>query len=92
MAGSVRDDFAARAGFSERHRCGTRSGTLACDGAEDLAPIGSAPAPTVCGCCYWMSRGRTDVGNRTLTITGPVFRNEASDEDRLQRHRRDADR
>ena len=85
MAGGLRDDFAARARFAERHARGTPAGTLVCDAAADLAPIASVLAPTVCGCCYAMLRARTDVTDRVLTITGPVFRNEASAEGRLDR-------
>ncbi len=85
VAGGLRDDHAVRARFSERNRRGTASSTLNCEATEDLAPLGSVLPPTVCACCYAMLRGRTDVADRVLTVTGPVFRNEASDEGRLDR-------
>ena len=85
LAGGLREDFAVRARFAERHRSGGGFETLTCDAGEDLAPIASVLAPTVCDCCYWMLRGRTDVSDQALTLTAPAFRNEASPEGRLDR-------
>ena len=85
VAAGVGTDFASRSRFSEAHRRGSGSTSIACTAENGLAPAVNALAPTVCDCCYWLLRERRDVADQVFTIHGHVFRNEASDEGSLDR-------
>ncbi len=85
LAPGVAPDFAARTRFSEAHRRGSGPGAIACTAEDGLAPAANALAPTVCDCCYWLLRGRSDVADAAFTIHGTVFRNESSPAGALER-------
>lgn len=85
LACGVADDFASREVFSRQMRQGSDATTLTCSGENGVAPAHHALAPTVCDCCYWLLRGRTDVVDQVLTVNGNVFRNESSPHGRLDR-------
>lgn len=85
LAPGVTPEFSARARFSEAHRKGSGTGAIACTAEDGVAPAANALAPTVCDCCYWLLRGRSDVADAAFTIHGTVFRNESSATGSLER-------
>ncbi len=85
LASGVSAHYEARSTFAQRFRKGSGNGEIACTAENGMAPAANALAPTVCDCCYWLLRGRRDVGDQVLTVHGQVFRNEASVSGRLDR-------
>ncbi len=85
LASGVEASFEARDRFAARFRKGAGPVAIACTAENGVAPAQNVLAPTVCDCCYWLLRGRRNVGDQMFTMHGQVFRNESSAEGRLDR-------
>ena len=85
LVAGVAPDFQARATFADRNRKTAGRNTISCTAENGIGQAAHALAPTICDCCYWLLRGRRDVADQVLTVHGNVFRNETSEDGRLDR-------